>query len=577
MHNDNKIRPTLLRRRCALGAVALGLASAPLAHAGGTFELGESVQGKWNLQGSVGATMRVQNADKNLLFVGDTPGGTPRSANADDGNQNFGAGELVSSVAKLTGDLSLTRNNYTFFARSTAWYDYTLDHDTVPHGHYGNRYRPNSRLNDSNFAREARFKGIDLLDVWVSGRYTLNQQPLEVKVGRQTVGWGRSMFTRATLASINAYNLPALRRPGFIMQELVRPSNMIHLDYKFTDALQARAFYQLEFRETIVDACGTFFSNLDNTAIGCDGTFLSSVVMPAEDVMASGRYLHRQRDEKPSHHNQYGLKFDYDWEAAGAKVGAYYVNYHHRLPIYSMVKAPVGGDRMDTEYYFMFPDNIKLFGLTGSKAFGATQVAVNLSHIPNFPLQINTSDLTSAAMGVSTPASSHTNRYQAGEKVPGYMEQEVSRAELSFSRPVANLFGAPQVMLSAELAAEYIPTLPDSSDIRFRRHTNFGVAPDDSEKGYVTDFTWGYRLSARTTYRDLLGPVSLSPSVVFTHGVKGYASDDALQENQRTMAVNLEFGYKQAHVKLGYVRFSDSRYSVWRDRDHVNLSTGIQF
>lgn len=550
---------------------------------GGDFAIGE-VQGKWNLQASAGTAMRLQNPDKDLLFVGDVPGGTYRSAVADDGNLNYRSGDLVSTVVKAVGDISLSRDNYTFFIRGYAWYDYTQDDKRVPHGHYGNGFHPDGRLNDSHFDREARFKGADILDVWVAGKFQVNDRPLEVKFGRQSLSWGRSLFARGSISSLNAVNLPALHRPGADAREYLLPATALHLDYKPTDNLQLRAFYQFEWRPTVADGCGTFYSNLDNMATGCNATFLSSQVMPSKEAFDKVAYLKRENDRTPRNMGQFGFKFDYRIAAIDTQVGAYFINYHSRLPIYSLRRArsdngghfipgdPNGGN---ATYYFEYPDDIRVFGLTATKTFSTFNLAANLSYVPDFPLQINTSDLTTATLGGKTPASDYANQFGPGQRVSGYREVDLTRAEVTATQVYPGLFGSRQATLSAEIAAESISGMP--SQMRFRRHTNFGVG-DLSESGYVTDFSWGYSLAARATYNNVFGsPLSISPAVSFRHGVKGYSSDDAFQENQRSLRMSLTFEQGRFKTVLDYVRYNDTRYSVVRDHDLLSLSTTMTF
>lgn len=558
------------------------LCAAPFSHAG-KFELGERIQGNWNLQASAGTAMRLQNADRDLLFVGDVPGGTRRSAVADDGNLNYGSGDLVSSVVKSVGDLSLTQDNYTLFLRGYAWYDYTMDNKRVSHGHYPNGYRSDGRLDDSHFDRQARFKGVDLLDVWVAGRYSVNERPLEVKFGRQSILWGRSLFARGSISSLNAINLPALHRPGAVPQEYLLPSTMLHLDYKPSDDLQLRAFYQLEWRKTVLDGCGTFYSNLDNAALGCDGTFLSSFIVPNQEAYERVLYLKRDNDRTPSNGGQFGFKVDYHLRSIDTKVGAYFINYHARLPIYSVRHAQSGngapfipGDPngKNVRFHYDYPEDIRIFGLTASKTFGAVNLAANISYVSDFPLQINTSDLTSATMGGRTPASEYASRFGVGQRVPGYRLVDLQRAELTVTKVYPGLLGSSQTTVSAEVAAETISGMP--STLRFRRHTNFGVG-NASEDGYTTDFSWGYSVAVRSTYEGVLGGLTVSPALTLRQGIKGWSSDDAFQEDQRALGLNLSVSRGRFRTALNYSYYNNTRYSVLRDRDLLTLSTSVTF
>ena len=58
------------------------------------------------------------------------------------------------------------------------------------------------------------FQGATFQDVFVHGTFQVNEQPLKLKAGRQTLLWGRSLYSRGSLSALNAIDLAALHRPG---------------------------------------------------------------------------------------------------------------------------------------------------------------------------------------------------------------------------------------------------------------------------------------------------------------------------------------------------------------------------
>ncbi|MDX1805220.1 MAG: DUF1302 domain-containing protein [Alcanivorax sp.] len=568
-------------------ALLLGVLSSP-AMAGGTHQFNDDLSVKWNLKASVGAISRTESANKDHLFAGDTPGGTARSAVSDDGNLNYEAGEVVSAVAKAVGDINLQYRNYGLFVRGKGWYNYIKDHKDVPHGNYANGFEPNTPLSDDGFARNSRFQGVTLQDAYVYGKFQVNDQPLTLRAGRQTLLWGRSLYSRGSFSSLNAIDLAALHRPGAEYTEYLIPAGMITADYSISDRLGLKSFYQYEWRAATLDGCGTFFSTLDNTAKGCDATFSSAVTIPNQVALQNGIYIARSDDKEPKNGGQYGLKLDYSFPKAKVKVGTYFLNYHMRLPMYSVRKetTPVPGIAPPfnglTDFY-EYPEDIQVFGLTADKTFaGIGNLAMNLSYLPDMPIQINTSDLTTAAItgtsGGAIPQGTvdYTNSFGPGDEVTGYQKFDIQRAEFTFTTIVPQLLGAKKTIVSLQMASEFIPDLPDQSQMRFRRHTNYGVgAPGES--GYVTDFSWGYQLTLKSTYANAIGPVSLSPSLTLRQGVEGYSSDDALQEDQRSLGLGVGMAWKKLSANLSYTTYNDAKYSVVSDRDYVSLSTSYAF
>uniref|UniRef100_UPI00352B8078 DUF1302 family protein n=1 Tax=Salmonella sp. M265 TaxID=3240301 RepID=UPI00352B8078 len=73
-----------------------------------------------------------------------------------------------------------------------------------------------------------------------------------------------------SINSINPMDVAAFRRPGAEIKEGLIPVNMFYLSQNLTDNLSAEGFYQIEWDQTVVDNCGTFFSQPDVVADGCD-------------------------------------------------------------------------------------------------------------------------------------------------------------------------------------------------------------------------------------------------------------------------------------------------------------------
>lgn len=577
-------------------ALALGLLATAAPAMAGEKQFSENVSAKWNLKASVGAISRMESADKDNLFPGDTPDGGAKSAVTDDGNLNYDGGEVVSAVAKAVGDFNLQYKNYGLFVRAKGWYDYVQSERDVPHGNFPNEFQGGEPLSDDGFDRNSKFKGATFQDVFVHGTFKVNEQPLKLKAGRQTLLWGRSLYSRGSLSALNAIDLAALHRPGSEYTEFLKPAGMVTADYKFTDRLSMKSFYQYEWRAANLDGCGTFFSTLDNTAVGCNATFSSSVVIPNKTAYENGIYIPRRDEKEPDDGGQYGLKFDYAFPGAKAKIGTYFLNYHMRLPIYSVTKedSPLNEGITpgnDIAYFYEYPEDIQVIGLTADKTFeGVGNLAMNLSYLPDMPIQINTPDLTTSrvleangvpasavqTLGYSIPQGTVDYVYGSGKEVTGFQEFDIQRAEFTFTTVIPQLLGAQKTIVSAQLGSEFIPDLPDQEEMRFRRHTNFGVG-ELGEDGYVTDFSWGYQLTLKSTYANAIGPVSLTPSLTMKHGVEGYSSDDALQEDERSLGLGIGMSYKKLSADLSYTTYNDAKYSVVNDRDYLSFNTTYNF
>lgn len=562
------------------GAWAALLCISLPAFAGGTFEITDEFTADWALRLSTGVAVRAEPRNGDFVGPGNTPGGIG-SPGLDDGNLNYNQGDLVSGVARAVGSLNFKYRNYGLFVRGRAWYDHIQNDRNVPHGNALNGYVPNTPLDDDRLVSDAQFSGAGFQEVYVYGTFKPWERPLTVRVGRQTLFWGESMFYRGAIGSINALNLAAFYRPGSSFREFYRPAGMVSATFEPTDNLELNAFYQYEFRRVLLPGCGTFYNYFDGAPAGCSGGSTGGTGTDRQALNA-GQFYTRQ-DNNPDDGGGYGIDVDYTFEDLDATIGAFYLNYRERNPTYSAHKN-IGLNQddspfNDTEYYYAYPDDVQVIGLTGSKLFaGLGRLSTTLSYLPDFPLGINTSDLGSSVFGSPVPSIEYSSQFAPGEDVPGFRRFDVRRAQVAFDTIVPDLFNADKTTIHFGLAAESIPDLPDPEEgaIRFGRSPYFGVG-DVGEDGYVTDFSIGAEFSADAAYSQLLGPVTVVPGISVAQGLDGNASDGSFREDDRVTVPTLGFAYENYSAELSYIHFNSGEYSASVDRDIVAFSAAVEF
>jgi hypothetical protein len=238
---------------CALAsAIALGCV-APVQAV--TFNIGE-VEGQFDSQLSVGASWSVRGADPDFISV--NSGGKASSRTSDDGRLNFKKGETFSKIFKGIHDLELKYGDTGVFVRGKYWYDFeTKDESRLFYD-----------IDDHNRKEAAQASGAQILDAFIYHNYNIGDLPGSVRVGKQVVSWGESTFIGNSINSINPIDVAAFRRPGAEIKEGLIPVNMLYISQSLTDSVSMEAIYQLEWDQTIVDNCGTFFSTADVLADG---------------------------------------------------------------------------------------------------------------------------------------------------------------------------------------------------------------------------------------------------------------------------------------------------------------------
>lgn len=306
---------------------------------------------------SIGASWRASDRDyrtvgaQNALAASDNPNNDTHyhgSSAADDGNLMWKKGSTFSEVAKLTVDVEMRYKDYGAFIRGKAFYDHRLVNGDgvtdLPEYYWGKDTHGKNLSPNQSDGRSA-----DILDAFVWGEWWLGDQPLNVRLGKQVISWGEGLLFANGINSINPVDVSALLAPGSEVKDALIPLNALYASFGLTPNLTLEAFYLLEWRETELPACGTFFSVTDLAGPNCyagfvpsgldssfPGAFDTSTVPPTVILPpASAVTLPRIADNTPSDSGQYGLAARYFAESIETEFSLYYMNLHSRLPVVS--------------------------------------------------------------------------------------------------------------------------------------------------------------------------------------------------------------------------------------------------
>ncbi|MGI9275293.1 MAG: DUF1302 domain-containing protein [Endozoicomonas sp.] len=584
------IRPCLGPVSCSL-AIMLGVQSVYALD----FSQGE-LEGRFTSQLSIGASWSTENPDKSLLAIAN--GGTGFSSTGDDGKQNFKKNDSFSEIFKGVHELSLSYRNYGAFLRGKYWYDRRLKDGNVRHGNVVSGYgdsRNSKKLDDSKFDDLAKFSGAEILDAYVYGEFEAGDVLMDLRLGRQVVSWGESTFIRDGINAINPVDLNAFRRPGAEVKEGLLPVNMVFGNFSLTENLTMEAFYQLKWEKTVIDGCGTFFSGTDVVATGCDKLTLSGAALSDKDALAEpdGRgYMSRVGDRDAKDSGQYGIALRYfSPELNDTEFGLYHINYHSRLPVFGGIVSNAA-EGTPGVYYMDFPEDIKLYGVSFSTSAGDYSIAGEISHRPEQPVSINTTDLLIGALTSGT-LGHLSHRLEAGKQFIGYDRKPVTQAQVTVTRFIDQVMGASRLVLLGEIGYSHVGELPDKSEVRYGRAPVFGIGkgcnPDNdlfspaaghdcTDNGYVTSDAWGYRMLAALNYSNVISGVNLTPKVAFAHDVSGNSATGVFLEDRQALSFSLGADYLNTYTaSLSYSTFWGGKYNTGKDRDFASLSVGVSF
>lgn len=509
---------------------------------------------------SSGISVRLEERDHAL--IGHANGGGAYSVNEDDGNLNYSKGSVIAATNKVTHDIGATYQNFDAFVRTAYFYD--------PTNLYKKELTPYERSNAG--------QGFDVLDAYVAGKFAPGDKNLDVRVGKQVLNWGESLFIPGGLSAINAVDLAKLRLPGAEVREALLPSPMISNSYQMTDNLSISNFYIFKFDRTQLDICGTFFATDD---VFCeDGLGISTDGFGLLAEGTTGKTGYRAEDLRPSNQGQYGAAIRYlAPQFNDAEFGLYFMNYHNHVPVASAIaNSPGLSPFLRLEYLA----NLQVFGITASTDIQGIAVQGEYSYRPRYPLQLEGGEFVAAAQyfpSAQVPAAS-----APGNVVRGWREMPVNQLQASMVKAFGNQnpFGGDEWIVAAEAAMLYVGHFPDEKDLRFEAPATHlspysGVgSPALQTDGWADNFSWGYVLSTSTTYQNLIKHIELKPRVAFSHDVQGTTPSplNLFVEGSKgtTLGVTALYLHKWS-LDVSYTNyFGAAERNTLKDRDFASLT-----
>ena len=619
----DKLGTGLKLSSCSL-AIAAALAATSPVHAV-QFQWG-SFDGSWDNTISYGISWRGEDPDPALIGKGN--GGTGEAILTDDGNLNFEKGDVFSNIIKGTSELELDNGQFGFFGRIKYWYDFELENGKQAHGHSPNGYKPNDKLDDSDFANFAKFSGLELLDFFVYGNFDLGENPLDVRIGRQVVNWGEATFIQG-VNILNPSDVSAFRRPGAEIKEGLLPVSLLYANMGFGAGWSVEGYYQFKWEETVLDGCGTYFSDVDFAATGCNQLIAPEVNAspdPANPFWLSDSTLQNinnvRKDpfvDQPSDSGQFGLALRKYVEGIDTEFGFYYQRLHNRTPVLIVrytadalaAGSVLGGNSVPAYYQVAYPEDIDIYGLSFSTNVGTVALSGEVSYKKDMPISINgTTELLGGLGALSTldptippqfkPCLTNPNllgpfgpraceailQFAADPFGPGGTAQGWDRFDVTQAQATAIYFwdqglGAERVSFVGEVAWIGVNDLPAVTVLPYGRNPIFGAptylgGPDDD--GFVTSNSWGYRFRASASYPNAIAGITLTPNFAWAHDVSGTSPTPSFIDGRRAFSLGLGGNYLTRYRgNIAYTWFSGGEANTQTDRDFFSLTFSVDF
>ncbi|MEN6543775.1 DUF1302 domain-containing protein [Parvibaculum sp.] len=268
--------------------------------------------------------------------------GRSTSVNSDNGNLNFDRGDLTNALARVTADVQLKWQNYGAFVRPTAYYNAVYAKNDM-------------RFRDLNHDGRGQLEyQASVLDAFVYGNWDVDGHATTLRVGKQALNWGESIFITGGVNAFQAFDVTALRTPGAELKDGMTPMPMVYGSFAVTDALTLEAFWQFSYARTELDPAGSFFSTDDITGRGSLPALSAPDIDNPDYAITPGDLaaliagtpvpiaLQRTADTGHSDTNQFGVAAHYYAEevGTGTDFGLYFVRYSSRLPYLAFTNGP---------------------------------------------------------------------------------------------------------------------------------------------------------------------------------------------------------------------------------------------
>jgi hypothetical protein len=360
----------------------------------------------------------------------------PQALNFNAGDDNFRNAGFVSERVDWLGEFdAVFQRNYGLRISAAAWYDFAY-HRTTDAIERTNGQNPYNEFSQQTV--DLAGQHIDLLDAFVFGGWDIGDgRKLTVRLGQYAQQWGESLFfgdnaVARAQGAIDIFKL--LQSPNAQFKEILRPTPQIGAQLQVTPEITVGAYYQFKWIEDRLPPAGSYFSNANVPW----GSTLPEFVNIAPPSPIAGPYvLQPGADTEPKNSGQFGLQLK--WRLDETDLGLYYTQFHDKAgQLYGNLNVanPAG-----SSWYYVFPEDIKVFGASASHTFGDFNVALEGSVRDNMPLRSANMLYPGAfapAPQYATGRTAHINLSTLATFGPSFIARESSLvAEIAWNRALS--------------------------------------------------------------------------------------------------------------------------------------------
>ena len=557
---------------CLLAVLAyLGVWGAETANAFNV-ELGKDAGLDFDVSLTYNAGWRLENPDKKLISDTSAALVDVGLLNADDGNRNFEKGDMMNNRVNATIDVDLHYKDYGVFVRPRFYYDWAYDGSNANDDPLSNNnmdFYGGSLSSTDKFTSDTQDLHRDkaeILDAFVYGTFEPGGHYTSLRVGRQVVSWGESLFIQNSVSAAMApLDATAANVPGVALKEIFLPVEQVSTQVDITSHLSIAGYYQWRWDKTRIDEAGSYF-NTSDLVDDAGERMLIPVMLTGPVPFPLAATIDRVGDQDASDSGQWGVALHYIVEALqDAEVGLYYINYHEKNPMvdwqmgggtpspgmmlgggdWTNIAGPAGGmlNLIDTSSYNLsYAEDVKLLGASISGVLGETNVGLEVTYRQDLPVQIE-DPVASPILGFS------------------YLEADILQGQLS----AVHLFGSSLLW----------DNLTFTGEIGVNRVYDEGSATLFNDKS-----AWGFTAQTAFEYFQVLDGLDLKIPVTLKMNPNGVSSAaGTFTEDKDSVAISFDFTYKSVYqFGVGYTNYLHSAdKNPLADRDFISANLKYTF
>jgi len=362
-----------------------------------------------NLSTTISYTGMYRVNDPSAILAG------PADPNGNDGDSNFQHG-IVGNLFEAVPVLDIRDGNFGAHFSGQLYINtpYLGTNQNNQPGTFNSIY-VNKNTDFTSGTRNINGENAQFLDAFAYGKHMFSDgQSLQVKIGRQTLFWGQSLFFAGNgisggQAPIDIISAQDLINPQ--AQQIFLPVGQAVVTYQPFSGFTIQGYYQFEWEHDIFQGAGAYFNPTDTLDKGAQ-----SIVFGGGNA-APSTILLRDNDLEPEGQNgQFGLSVQD--EVGNFDLGLYGLRFDAKAPeavgylgqggIRSITSGYAAGALVVGNYQLVYPRDIWLEGASFSTNVGAANVAGEVSAREHMPLlapnQFATGDTASPGDANGNPA-----------------------------------------------------------------------------------------------------------------------------------------------------------------------------